>query len=520
MHATKFLKNGGKLGMIISDSWLQADYGVNFANFLLDHYKVHAIIDISSRVFPVPLIGTCIILLEKCNDKTERDNNRTVFMYLNVREKIDIDTVLRVVERAKELSDDEESVGSYIVKVYKQSELYNRKWINLIFNTDEIIKMLEENEKIVKLSKYFEPCFGNLEYLVLATRGEIKGVRNIGGEDFFYLSEEDLRNYRISKDYVYPLLPSSDHLEFFTFDKNDWENIRREGKKCYIFLAHEPLSKLPDEIRKYIKLGETEIRLKRKRKGETEPRPVSESEASKARAKYNKYFYGWYDLGGVLEAPIYVTYGAQYWIRFNLAKFSVALDHRILSLLPKTDFTEDELKALLAYLNSSFSQLQAEIRGRSTGGGMIELDVKPLKEFLILDVKKLDKKEIEILASLFDKLEEKARELGNAKDVENVFGSELAKELTGREIKEEKDGLFNTVIKEIDFRIAEILNIPQNVVDVVRNLVLQLIMRRLSRVEAKPEALKGSEEFIVKPKKKGKKKSSNPSLTLDKFGLL
>ena len=150
---------------------------------------------------------------------------------------------------------------------------------------------------------------------------------------------------------------------------------------------------------------------------------------------------------------------------------------------------------------------------------MIELDVKPLREFLILDVKKLDKKNIEELASLFDKLEEKARELGNAKDVENVFGSELARELTGRNIKEEKDGLFNTVIREIDFKIAEILNIPQNIVDVVRNLVLQLIMRWLSRVEAKPEALKGSKEFIVKPKKKrSRKKSSNPSATLDKFG--
>jgi len=142
------------------------------------------------------------------------------------------------------------------------------------------------------------------------------------------------------------------------------------------------------------------------------------------------------------------------------------------------------------------------------------------KNYLILDIKKLAEEEIETLASLFDKLEEKARELGNAKDVENVFGSELARELTGRDIKEEKYGLFNTVIKEIDLKIVEVLNIPQNVVDVVRNLVLQLIMRRLFRVEAKPEALKGSEEFIVKPMKKKGKKKSDSFMTLDKFGLV
>lgn len=454
-------------------------------------------------------------------------------MYLNIKEgKLDINVILKAIERAKEGKIPDTWINQQefkelleklktppIIKIYEQSELYDKKCIDLIFNIDEILKTLKENEKIVKLSEYFEPSFGNLKYLVLATQGTIRGVRNIGGEEFFYLSEDDLKNYKIPKDYTYPLLSSSDYLEFFSFNKDDWERIRREGKECYIFLAHKPLNQLPEQVKRYIRLGETEVRLKRKRKGESEPRPVCESEASKARAKYRDYFYGWYDLGGVLEAPVYVTYGAQYWIRFNLAKFNVALDHRILSLLPKTDFAEDELKALLAFLNSSFSQLQAEIGGRSTGGGMIELDVKPLKEFLILDIKKLDEEEIKTLASLFDELEEKARELGNAKDGENVFGTELARELTGKDIREEKDGLFNTVIKEIDFKIAEILNIP-NIVDLARNLVLQLEMRRLARVEAKPEALKGSEEFIVKLMKKSRKKTSNSFMTLDKFGLV
>ncbi|MEM3921688.1 MAG: N-6 DNA methylase, partial [Nitrososphaerota archaeon] len=40
MHATRFLKNGGRLGMIISSLWMQTDYGVGFGRFLLDHYKV------------------------------------------------------------------------------------------------------------------------------------------------------------------------------------------------------------------------------------------------------------------------------------------------------------------------------------------------------------------------------------------------------------------------------------------------------------------------------------------------
>lgn len=37
IHSTKFLKDKGRLGMIISDSWLQADHGVRFGKFLLDN---------------------------------------------------------------------------------------------------------------------------------------------------------------------------------------------------------------------------------------------------------------------------------------------------------------------------------------------------------------------------------------------------------------------------------------------------------------------------------------------------
>jgi len=59
--------------------------------------------------------------------------------------------------------------------------------------------------------------------------------------------------------------------------------------------------------------------------------------------------------------------------------------------------------------------------------GMLELDVKPLSEYLILDVKGLLRDAVERLASFFDKLEETARKLGGADSAENVFRSELAK---------------------------------------------------------------------------------------------
>jgi type I restriction-modification system DNA methylase subunit len=534
MHSTGFLKEGGRLGMIISDSWLQTDYGVNFFRFLLDNYKVYAIIDISARVFPVPLIGACIVLLEKYSDESERRSNKTVLMYLDVSKGyMDVDEILKLIDEAKTkalpgqaITKELPSGAKVLVKVYTQGELmkHEEKAINLIFSVNDVLNSLRQSPLVVKLSELFEPSRGNTVWSVWAIR---HGRRpDVGGEEFFYLTEDRARELGIlQEECLHPLIPSSRYLRYFTFTKEDWEGLRRGGVKCYLFLCHKPRGELPETVRRYIQLGEgpnAQIRLRR-RPGEPESGPVNESQASQARLRYRNLFIDWYDLGGVVDAPIYVARGAQYWIRFVLAKFQSALDDRILALIPRqgVQFDEVELKALLAYLNSTFSQVQAEIMGRSTGGGMIELDVKPLSSFLVLDVKKLPREDVEKLAQLFDRLEAEARRLDGVDEVENVFGSELAKELTGRSnVKPEVEGLFNTVIREIDHEVARILGL-ENLVEPVRAVVLEMARRRLSRAgEAKREAVKGTEELLElrKPRRRsGARGEGVIYRTLDEF---
>jgi len=475
------------------------------------------------------LTGACIVLLERCSNPTDRNLNKIAFVYLDLAKGgLEVDEVLKTVEERERLLRTPNSNmfvirfpsgAKALIRVYKQEDLYKYegRLINLFFSTDDVLNRIKDSPLVVKLSTYFEPSFGNILYLYLTSRGDIKGVRNVGGEEFFYLTEESARSRKIPQEFLYPLLPSSDYMKFFTFTEVDWKKIKDEGGECYLFLAHKSRDELPESVRRYIELGERDanqggiVLTKGKNKGKA----VAKSAASQARREHKKYFYDWYDLGGVLESPIYATYGAQYWMRFVLSRFNCALDHRILALIPKqgVKFDEDELKALLTYLNSSFGQLQAEVRGRSTGGGMIELDVKPLSDFLVLDIKKLPRDAVERLAKLFDKLEEEARRLGGANEAENVFGSELTKELTGKEVKLDIGGLFNTVIKEIDYEVAKILGL-EDIVEVVRSLVLDMVRRRLARVgEAKPSVLKGSEEVVELRKPRRSRKSVSEEST-------
>jgi type I restriction-modification system DNA methylase subunit len=508
MHSTGFLKEGGRLSMIISDSWLQTDYGMNFFRFLLDNYKVHAIIDVSARVFPVPLIGACIVLLEKCSNTEERNGNKVVFMYLDISKgMMDINETLKLIEEAKSIATPGQlllkefpSGSRALVKVYTQGELlkYEEKVINLIFGASDILNYLKRNPLIVELSKYFEPSYGNILYLYLASIGKIRGVRNVGGNEFFYLTEGRARELGILQEYLHPLIPSSRYLRYFTFTKEDWEGLRRGGVECYLFLCHKPRSELPETVRRYIQLGEgpnAQIRLRR-RPGEPEGRPVSESQAAQTRLRYRNLFFDWYDLGGVVEIPIIASRYAQYWHRFALSIYKVACDDDIMALVPRqgVSLNVEELKALLAYLNSSFTKLYLETNGRSTGGGALALEAGVLNDMLILDVNKLPREDVEKLARMFDRLESEARRFGGADVVENVFGSELAKELTGSsDVRPGIEGLFNTVIREIDYEIASILGL-EHLVETIRTMMLELVRRRLSRAgEARREAIVGEE---------------------------
>ncbi len=69
IHGTEFLKNGGRFGFIVSNSWLDVDYGKGLQEFFLKNYKIVAIIESKREMwFPDANINTCIVILEKCQD--------------------------------------------------------------------------------------------------------------------------------------------------------------------------------------------------------------------------------------------------------------------------------------------------------------------------------------------------------------------------------------------------------------------------------------------------------------------
>ncbi|MEM3697881.1 MAG: N-6 DNA methylase [Candidatus Bathyarchaeia archaeon] len=493
MHAFDMLREGGRLGMIISDSWLQTDYGVDFGRFLLDHFKVKALIDISARVFPVPLIGTCIILLEKCSNNKEREDNQTVFMYVDIAEKeaFKVDEILEAIEKPEKYEE------RYIIRALKQKEIpKEQKWINLLFDAEAILSKLYK--KTTQINEFFEPSRGNSFWSVWSIK---HGKRpDLGANEFFYLDESRVQQYGL-KDYVHPALISARYAKYFNFTRQDWEQIKKKGSRCYVLMCHMPREKAPENVLEYIKWGENECRttIRGTRGG---GKICSQAVSCQMRQKEKEHFFGWYDLGGVEKTALFVPYYARYGHRFSLISFSAMLDADFIAFLPKVDFKEDEIKALLAFLNSSFSRLYIEIKGRVPGGlGPIALEVGQIRSMPVLDATRLKKKDLQILASLFDELEAEARRLGGADTAENI------------------EKLWDTVIEKIDMEITRILKLPKELAKTAKIMAKTMMKRRLQRAEeATPEAIKGEEEPRLKPPKKPEKTSEeDKTVRLDRF---
>ena len=473
MHAYNFLNKNGRLGMIISNSWLQSDYGINFAKFLLDHFKVKAVIDFNQRLFRIPLIATCVILLEKEKNEKVRDENKTVFIYID--EEARVEEILNILENPERWK------KKFMVNVVRQSNLSrDEKWIKTMFNLARIESSVQSCPVICRMGDLFDARHGNVTGIF--SRG------GTGGNAFFYLTQEDVKKWGLES-FVRPLLASSRYLKFFEFKHKDWKKLQDKGKLCYVFTAHKPLADLPENVRNYIEYGQTRLRT---RVGKT----CDQSISSITRTK-SKLFYGWYDLGEIISTKIFVPYYARYKHRFCLTDFSAVFDADFICFVPKNDmkFSKEDYKTLLAFLNSNIVQLFIETHGRVPGGlGPIAIEKNKANDIPILDIKKLKHHQILKLAELYDKLESDSRYLGGADLKDNI-----------EKLQED--------IKALDEEVIRILGLKEELSRNSSKLVSILKERRLSRAgKAKPRTIKGEEmPTIVSPRKWKSKKKEEPT---------
>lgn len=411
IHGLRFLKDNGRFGYITSNSWLDVDYGKFMQEFFLKKTKIIAIIETKERVFPDADINTAITILERCNNEKERDKNLVKFVQL----KKDLPEIILPTDNEKKRW---QSVNALVDLIENAEKRLKFEKISMpdkdisFFEDDKLRIALVKQEDLydegfVKETKKFEGSkwgkyirapeifFEILEkgkdlFVLLKDIAEVRFGIKTGANEFFYLTEEEIKEWGIEKEFWMHKEKGKWVPNYVIKSPRECKGIivKLEDLKYRVLMIHKSRKELKgNNVLKYIEWGEEQG---------FDKNPTCASRRI------------WYDLGEYKPSDCLwmMTIRERFVTYFN--KDKVFVDARLYDIYPKISS-----KLLNTFLNSTLSIFNIELLSRSYGGGGGPIDVKVYEvgDLEIINPSKLSKSQIQKLEQSFDKICQ--REIGS-----------------------------------------------------------------------------------------------------------
>ncbi|HEC67396.1 MAG TPA: SAM-dependent DNA methyltransferase [Candidatus Desulfofervidus auxilii] len=390
-HCGYFLKEGGRIGIVTSNAWLDVAYGYELQKFFLKNFKIIAIVESRCEPwFEDAAVNTIFTILERCSNKEERKNHLVKFVKLKKKLKELIPQNLEFPHQRwqgiEKLVSKIENSGSEFYKLegtrfictLKGHKTYEDDNFRIrVIKQGDLLKELESQGKTAKWGKYLrapeiyfeilEKCRDKL--VPLKEVAEVRFGIKTGINEFFYLDDEKIKKWKIEEEFLKPVIKSPKESDTILIDP--------QKLKYKIFICNKSKEELKKEGKsgalKYIEWGE-----KQKTKNGV---PWPEVPSVKGR----KYWY----LSEERNEPIVwiMLYNPSF--KTFLNKEKTLIDHTLYGISPKIDIFGE---TLIQFLNSSFANLQAEIIGYpQMAAGGLKTHVEDIQNFLFVPSFKLNK---------------------------------------------------------------------------------------------------------------------------------
>jgi type I restriction-modification system DNA methylase subunit len=450
VHAGSLLKESGRLGFVTSNAWLDVGYGHELQKFFLHHFKIVALIESRCEPWFVDAsINTVIIIVERCADKKQRDENSVRF--IKVKKKLAelipqdatddstrwgnllhlVEDIEAVREKQPDMHTDFED-DRFRIRIKQQGDLRSEvesatqtvKWGSLLRAPDVYFEILDAaKNKLVPLKE-----------VATVQRGFTTGINS-----FFYLTEKQIEAHGIEEEFLKPVIKSPKESPAITVDA---ETLHTKIFVCNLTKEKLKASGKNGALR-YILWGE-----KQKTK-----EGVKWSEGPTAQARKLWYFVG--DQG---QADGIITYVNNDRFFVRKAPADVLVDCNLFAICSNERKNVDPL---IFALNSSIFALGFELAGRvNLGEGALKVQVYENEEILIPSPEHL-KKASEKLEKHFN---------GFAKrDIQSIF----------EESKDKSRIQFDKII-------FKALGLDEKLVDKVYDGLCELVRERLELAKMRP----------------------------------
>lgn len=390
-HSSEFLKDGGQLCFITSNRWLNVGYGKALQTFLLDNFKVKAIIAFDKQVFEEPLIGTVITLLEKCNDNNNRDQN--IVSFLRFKKRIDLDRIVEKVENS-----------------YQPDLFYDDSELRLVTIRQPDLKQEDKWYKYLYAPTiYFEVAL-NKKMTPLSDVARVsRGITSNANDFFYFRKRKAFEDWGIDQSLTSPMIKHVRQTEYIQLrkDETNWFvlDLHKVVKDILSSDNADGFAEKDITASEIVKNG----LLKRGLNGclnyiiSAEEKGINKKSALKARKV-------WFDLGELPRPPIMLP--EVYWRKAQVLdnKENLTLDKRLYSVWVHDDIDK---QVLLGILNSDLLLMMREIDGRVEEGQAMNrnsLMVYEAQALKILDPRKLGKNQKERIRAIYCQLIEEERQ--------------------------------------------------------------------------------------------------------------
>jgi hypothetical protein len=366
LHGLEFLREGGRLGFVVPNGWLDVAYGAELKQFLLDNFRIIALIESGvERWFKQAKINTCLVVLEKCSQAERRAANlvRLVWLKRPLSNLIpyaanDPQRMLAVERLAPRLlpSDNRHS-SDFDVRVLPQWKLKAASKWGVALRAPDVYRQQREQTTWPPLKSW----------------AAIRRGFTTGANEFFYLNTAVIEKWGIEPKFRRPLLKSLRGLD----------RLQLNAADCQTELLWLPPG---TDVRgtaasDYTAWGESQEFDQRRTCAARQP---------------------WYSLPEQSSAQLVLPKGV--WLRHMapLLADDLLTDQQLyrVNLAPGVSPL-----AAAALLNSAWFALQCELHGRiNFGAGLLWLATYELESIMLPDPRQLTTGQIEQLETCFTQL--------------------------------------------------------------------------------------------------------------------
>ncbi|QLG63332.1 HsdM family class I SAM-dependent methyltransferase [Halorarum salinum] len=364
LRAAEFLAPGGKMAMIVSNSWMKRKYGEEFKRFLLNEFYVHGLLGFRERVFGDLVNSVCILAERRENTIRMPATNDVRFVQADSTDIFNGDD-----EKTLDDLTDAAVQAAQVPQRALEPEDYWDIWLR----APDVFEAIKGSDDFVPLAEFATPMIG---------------VQTLA-KDFYIIEEGDPARDDIEDEYLRPIAYSSrDHQT---------PVVRAEDCPYRVFWCPKAKEELEDTAAlEYIEAAENRT-VEKRYSDETYDGLHNKTRIRSASRD------PWYDMTSEAESrlPSEILLPRRVYENYTAVWNADAV-------VPNENFLATtvkdlrHLKPLLAYLNSHLGELNLRLAGQVYGGGVCDLNVSSSKTIQTIDLEAHSDAELETLAEAFD----------------------------------------------------------------------------------------------------------------------